>query len=108
MAVMGGRDRTAAGRRRTKIRAQTQRPLAIVVIGGVPVIMPLTRVLQPRLIFLPVPPQAAPPGELTPNPSLHAEHAELRRSGNRRVQRGGYSERQRVAGFDRIEHAVVP
>jgi cobalt-zinc-cadmium resistance protein CzcA len=35
----------------TRIGAQTQRPLAIVVIGGA-LIMILTRVLQPALIFL--------------------------------------------------------
>ncbi len=36
----------------TKIGAQTQRPLAIVVIGGALAIMILTRVLQPVLIYL--------------------------------------------------------
>jgi cobalt-zinc-cadmium resistance protein CzcA len=36
----------------TRIGAQTQRPLAIVVIGGALAIMVLTRVLQPVLIFL--------------------------------------------------------
>jgi heavy metal efflux system protein len=36
----------------TKIGAQTQRPLAIVVIGGALAIMLLTRVLQPVLIYL--------------------------------------------------------
>ena len=36
----------------TKIGAQTQRPLAIVVIGGALSIMILTRVLQPVLIYL--------------------------------------------------------
>jgi heavy metal efflux system protein len=36
----------------TKIGAQTQQPLAIVVIGGALAIMLLTRVLQPVLIFL--------------------------------------------------------
>jgi hypothetical protein len=65
-------------------------------------------VFRSRGADLLVPPQAAPPGELTAILSLHAEHAELGRRGNRRVQRGGYAERQRVAGFDGIEHAVVP
>ena len=37
---------------RTRIGAQTQRPLAIVVIGGALAIMLLTRVLQPALIYL--------------------------------------------------------
>jgi cobalt-zinc-cadmium resistance protein CzcA len=36
----------------TRIGAQTQRPLAIVVIGGALAIMILTRVLQPVLIYL--------------------------------------------------------
>jgi len=36
----------------TKIGAQTQRPLAIVVIGGAVAIMLLTRILQPVLIYL--------------------------------------------------------
>ena len=36
----------------TRIGAQTQRPLAIVVIGGALSIMILTRVLQPTLIYL--------------------------------------------------------
>ena len=36
----------------TRIGAQTQRPLAIVVIGGALAIMLLTRVLQPALIYL--------------------------------------------------------
>jgi len=36
----------------TRIGAQTQRPLAIVVIGGALAIMLLTRLLQPALIFL--------------------------------------------------------
>jgi len=36
----------------TRIGAQTQRPLAIVVIGGALAIMMLTRILQPVLIFL--------------------------------------------------------
>ncbi len=36
----------------TRIGAQTQRPLAIVVIGGALAIMVLTRVLQPVLIYL--------------------------------------------------------
>ncbi len=36
----------------TRIGAQTQRPLAIVVIGGVLAIMLVTRVLQPVLIYL--------------------------------------------------------
>ncbi len=36
----------------TRIGAQTQRPLAIVVIGGALAIMVLTRVLQPALIYL--------------------------------------------------------
>jgi cobalt-zinc-cadmium resistance protein CzcA len=36
----------------TRIGAQTQRPLAIVVIGGALSIMVLTRVLQPALIYL--------------------------------------------------------
>src|SRR5271166_3892802 len=36
----------------TKIGAQTQKPLAIVVIGGALSIMMLTRVLQPVLIYL--------------------------------------------------------
>jgi cobalt-zinc-cadmium resistance protein CzcA len=36
----------------TRIGAQTQRPLAIVVIGGALAIMLLTRILQPVLIFL--------------------------------------------------------
>ncbi|HLI79626.1 MAG TPA: CusA/CzcA family heavy metal efflux RND transporter, partial [Candidatus Binataceae bacterium] len=36
----------------TRIGAQTQRPLAIVVIGGALAIMMLTRVLQPALIYL--------------------------------------------------------
>jgi len=36
----------------TRIGAQTQRPLAIVVIGGALAIMVLTRVLQPTLIYL--------------------------------------------------------
>ena len=36
----------------TRIGAQTQRPLAIVVIGGALAILLLTRVLQPTLIFL--------------------------------------------------------
>lgn len=35
----------------TRIGAQTQRPLAIVVIGGAVAIMLLTRVLQPVLIL---------------------------------------------------------
>src|SRR5271166_3142146 len=36
----------------TRVGAQTQRPLAIVVIGGALSIMLLTRVLQPVLIYL--------------------------------------------------------
>jgi cobalt-zinc-cadmium resistance protein CzcA len=36
----------------TKIGAQAQRPLAIVVIGGCLAIITLTRVLQPSLIYL--------------------------------------------------------
>ena len=36
----------------TRIGAQTQRPLAIVVIGGAIAIMVLTRLLQPVLIYL--------------------------------------------------------
>lgn len=36
----------------TRIGAQTQRPLAIVVIGGALAIMMLTRILQPVLIYL--------------------------------------------------------
>jgi cobalt-zinc-cadmium resistance protein CzcA len=36
----------------TRIGAQTQRPLAIVVIGGALAIMLLTRIMQPVLIFL--------------------------------------------------------
>jgi cobalt-zinc-cadmium resistance protein CzcA len=36
----------------TRIGAQTQRPLAIVVIGGAMAILVLTRVLQPMLIYL--------------------------------------------------------
>lgn len=36
----------------TRIGAQTQRPLAIVVIGGALAIMLLTRILQPALIYL--------------------------------------------------------
>jgi len=36
----------------TRIGAQTQRPLAIVVIGGALAILMLTRVLQPALIYL--------------------------------------------------------
>jgi len=36
----------------TRIGAQTQRPLAIVVIGGALAILVLTRVLQPVLIYL--------------------------------------------------------
>jgi cobalt-zinc-cadmium resistance protein CzcA len=36
----------------TRIGAQTQQPLAIVVIGGALAIMLLTRILQPVLIFL--------------------------------------------------------
>ena len=36
----------------TRIGAQTQRPLAIVVIGGALAIMMLTRMLQPVLIYL--------------------------------------------------------
>jgi cobalt-zinc-cadmium resistance protein CzcA len=36
----------------TRIGAQTQRPLAIVVIGGALAIMVVTRVLQPVLIYL--------------------------------------------------------
>ncbi|HUO06055.1 MAG TPA: CusA/CzcA family heavy metal efflux RND transporter [Candidatus Binataceae bacterium] len=36
----------------TRIGAQTQRPLAIVVIGGALAIMVLTRILQPVLIYL--------------------------------------------------------
>jgi cobalt-zinc-cadmium resistance protein CzcA len=36
----------------TRIGAQTQRPLAIVVIGGALAILVLTRVLQPALIYL--------------------------------------------------------
>ena len=36
----------------TRIGAQTQRPLAIVVIGGALAILLLTRVLQPVLIYL--------------------------------------------------------
>jgi cobalt-zinc-cadmium resistance protein CzcA len=36
----------------TRIGAQTQQPLAIVVIGGALAIMLLTRVLQPALIYL--------------------------------------------------------
>jgi cobalt-zinc-cadmium resistance protein CzcA len=56
----------------TRIGAQTQRPLAIVVIGGALAIMILTRVLQPVLIYLfhrrlrlgdAVPPLLPPPVE---------------------------------------------
>ena len=36
----------------TRIGAQTQRPLAIVVIGGALAILLLTRILQPTLIYL--------------------------------------------------------
>jgi heavy metal efflux system protein len=36
----------------TRIGAQTQRPLAIVVIGGALAIMLVTRILQPVLIYL--------------------------------------------------------
>jgi cobalt-zinc-cadmium resistance protein CzcA len=36
----------------TRIGAQTQRPLAIVVIGGALTIMLVTRLLQPVLIYL--------------------------------------------------------
>ena len=36
----------------TRIGAQTQRPLAIVVIGGALAILLLTRLLQPVLIYL--------------------------------------------------------
>jgi cobalt-zinc-cadmium resistance protein CzcA len=36
----------------TRIGAQTQRPLAIVVIGGALAILVLTRILQPVLIYL--------------------------------------------------------
>ena len=36
----------------TRIGAQTQQPLAIVVIGGALAIMMLTRMLQPVLIYL--------------------------------------------------------
>jgi heavy metal efflux system protein len=36
----------------TRIGAQTQRPQAIVVIGGALAIMVLTRVLQPALTYL--------------------------------------------------------
>ena len=36
----------------TRIGAQTQRPLAVVVIGGALAIALLTRVLQPVLIYL--------------------------------------------------------
>jgi cobalt-zinc-cadmium resistance protein CzcA len=36
----------------TRIGAQTQRPLAIVVIGGALAIMLVTRLLQPVLIYL--------------------------------------------------------
>ena len=36
----------------TRIGAQTQRPLAVVVIGGALAIALLTRVLQPALIYL--------------------------------------------------------
>jgi cobalt-zinc-cadmium resistance protein CzcA len=36
----------------TRIGAQTQRPLAIVVIGGALAIMFVTRILQPVLIYL--------------------------------------------------------
>jgi cobalt-zinc-cadmium resistance protein CzcA len=36
----------------TRIGAQTQRPLAIVVIGGALAILLLTRLLQPALIYL--------------------------------------------------------
>jgi heavy metal efflux system protein len=36
----------------TRIGAQTQQPLAIVVIGGALAIMVLTRILQPVLIYL--------------------------------------------------------
>ena len=36
----------------TRIGAQPQRPLAIVVIGGALAILVLTRVLQPVLIYL--------------------------------------------------------
>jgi heavy metal efflux system protein len=36
----------------TRIGAQTQRPLAIVVIGGALAILLLTRILQPVLIYL--------------------------------------------------------
>jgi cobalt-zinc-cadmium resistance protein CzcA len=67
----------------TRIGAQTQRPLAIVVIGGALSIMLLTRVLQPVLIYLchrrlrmadeqnpPTPPGGPPGTHLSPaNPS---------------------------------------
>jgi len=36
----------------TRIGVQTQRPLAIVVIGGAIAILLLTRILQPVLIYL--------------------------------------------------------
>jgi Cu/Ag efflux pump CusA len=36
----------------TRIGAQTQRPLAVVVIGGALAIALLTRVLQPALVYL--------------------------------------------------------
>jgi multidrug efflux pump subunit AcrB len=36
----------------TRIGAQTQQPLAIVVIGGALAIMILTRILQPVMIYL--------------------------------------------------------
>ncbi|MGD0075391.1 MAG: CusA/CzcA family heavy metal efflux RND transporter [Candidatus Binataceae bacterium] len=61
----------------TRIGAQTQRPLAIVVIGGALAIMVLTRLLQPALIYLMhrrlrlAEQRGAPPGtaSLAPHPS---------------------------------------
>jgi len=62
----------------TKIGAQTQRPLAIVVIGGALSIMILTRLLQPVLIYLchrrlrladeanPPSPPSSPPSSMMP------------------------------------------
>ena len=56
----------------TRIGAQTQRPLAIVVIGGALGIMMLTRVLQPALIYLchrglRIADQQNPPTQLPPD-----------------------------------------
>ena len=62
----------------TRIGAQTQRPLAIVVIGGALAIMVLTRLLQPALIYLMhrrlrlAEQRGAPPGtaSLGPHPTV--------------------------------------